>query len=820
MRKLILAGLRAHWRRLLLAALATLLGTTFVTGTLVLGDSLETNTERTIAGNAAKADVAVIADNQLRKINQDMVGRVSALAGVDQVQGLLQGDVTVLGENGRPQRDQPIGFSVTMRTSATQGRLPERDDEVVLAEQTARAVGRGIGDTVVLLDKGRGQRHAVRVTGLVDGAGQGALALRGGIGLTEPAARLMTGEHAYSELYVRGAAPERLRSRVAEAIGAGPYTVQTGREFAERQVAGSGVDPVVLRSALVMFALVAMFVAMFVIHNTFGILVAQRTRELALARCVGCSSRQVFLGVLAESAVVGVLASVLGLALGTGLGYAALSVMAAIGAGLGPSVFTVTPWAALLSLFAGIAATTAAAALPARAATRVPPIAALRVQQEPKEPKLRRSRVVAAAACCALGVLSATAGVLAGGRIYPLALVAVGGLVFFAGVVLAGPALVRVLGGIIGLPFRRFLGLPGRLAVTNALRHPRRAATTVLALIIGITLTTGVSVITRSLESSVSAGVDTAIPADYVVTPPGTDPDVTLPRSVAEELLTEATALTQVREAPVTVSGETAMLSTMAGSIAPSVLRGSLDSFGAGKVALRPERAQELGIDVGGTLVMRIEGREVRAVVAAVVSGKVVPRTFVSPTWFDQLFPGRGDTSLLIGFAPDRPRAETRALVERATDPVPTARIVATSDAKERLESTLNQVTSLVTGLLALAVLISLIGIANTMTLSVLERSRESALLRALGLARGQLRLVLTTEALLFGLVGGLVGLALGTGFGLAAARVINNDVVLAVPYDRLALVLVGAAAAGVVASLVPVWRVGKVPVVAAMAEN
>ncbi|MFC3517314.1 ABC transporter permease [Amycolatopsis halotolerans] len=822
MLKLTLAGLRAHRRRLLLAALATLLGTAFVAGTLVLSDTLRTNTDRTVAGNADKADVAVVADNQLRKLDQAAVDRVAAIASVRQVQGLVIGDITVLDRNGRPVRDQPMGFSVTMRTTAVQGRLPAGDGEAVLAEQTAKTLASGVGDTITLVDHATGEPHSVRVSGLSSVTGQGILALRGGIGFTAPVARQLTGQTGFSEMYVKGGDPQGLKAKVAAAVGSGPYEVFSGQEFAERQAAGSGIDPVVLRSGLVMFALIALFVAMFVIYNTFSILVAQRTRELALARCVGASRGQVFGGVLAESAVVGLGAAVAGLLAGIGAGYLALPVMSAFGTPISPDSFTVTPTTVVLSVLAGLLATVAAALLPAAAATRVPPVAALRFQAEPRPERLNRARAAVAALLCAAGVASTAGGLASNGKTYPLVLVAFGGLLFFAGVILFGPVIVRVFGGMVGLPIRRTLGVPGRLAVANAMRNPKRAATTVLALIIGITLTTGVSVITSSLESSVGVGVGEALPADYVITPPGTDSSVTLPRSIGDSLRGHdgVTEFTRVREAPVAVKGATSMLSTMEGAIAPGVVQGSLDGFGPGQVALRPERASELGVGVGGTVSMTVAGRPVEAKVVALVTGNVVPRTLVVPGWFDELFPRRGDTSLLVGFAPGTAPDASRAVVDEATAAVPTAKIVATTDAKNRLEASLNQVTALITGLLALAVLISLIGIANTMTLSVLERSRESAMLRAFGLTKRHLRLMLTTEAVIFGIVGGIVGVLLGCGFGLAAARVINDDIVLSLPYGRIALILAGAAVAGVVAALLPLRQAAKTSVVEALAAQ
>ncbi|MGA6161796.1 ABC transporter permease [Amycolatopsis magusensis] len=821
MRKLILAGLRAHKRRLAFAVLATLIGTAFVAGTLVLSDTLRTSSDRLVIGNAANVDVAVVATNQLDKLDREALDSISRLPGVESAQGDVSGDVTLLGQDGRPSREQPVGFSVTMRTNITQGRAPATDDEAVLAEQTAAKAGYAIGDSFTVLDKDSGAKRELRVTGIAGVSGQGVLALRGGIGFTEPVARATTGEENFSEIYVRGANPDGLRQQIAQTLGNGPHQVLSGKQFAEEQASGSGLDPAVLRAGLLMFGLVTLLVAMFVIYNTFNILVAQRTRELALSRCVGASRRQVFAGVLAESAAVGLVASIAGVILGIGVAYLALPVMESMGTGISPDAFTVTPLTGVASVVAGLLATVVAAFVPARGATRVPPIAALRIQSEPRIAGIGRTRSVVAVVLCLAGAASAVGGLVSDARQVPLMLVGLGGVLFFAGVVALGPVLVRLLTRVIAIPVRWAFGVPGRLAVANAIRNPKRASITALALIIGITLTTGVSVITRSLESSVDVGVGRAIPVDYMITPPGTNVNETIPRSVGAGLQShrEVSSLVQVREATVGVGGKDAMLSTIVGAD-PAVVKGTLEGMGSGEVALRPERATELDADVGSEVAVSTGGKQIVLTVVALVSGDTVPRMYLSPPTFEELFPGRGDTSLLVKFADDVSQDASRAIVDQATAVVPTARIVATHDAKERLTNTLNQVTTVVTGLLALALLISLVGIANTMTLSVLERSRESAMLRALGLGKRGLRRMLATEALIFGLIGGVIGAVLGTAFGLAAARVINDNIQLSVPYERIGIIILGAAVAGLLAALLPIRRATKTSVVASLAGD
>ncbi|WP_232666184.1 ABC transporter permease [Pseudonocardia sp. TRM90224] len=822
MRRLFLAGMRAYGRRLVLAGVATLIGTAFVAGTLVISDTMRANVERTVVGGASRIDVVVATTNRLTPLTSGDLDRIRAVDGVVSAEGLVMGDVVVLGSNGRPTSEQPVGFSVTTRTDVLAGHAPASDGEVLLAEQTSRALDRPIGSRIEVLDFETGAARQFVVTGLAGVAGQGQLALRGGIGMTVAAAAVTTGQSGFSEIHVRGADPESLRARVGAALGPGPFDVSTGRDHAEAQAASSGLDPAVLGTGLVTFALVALLVAGFVIQNTFKILLDRRTHELALARCMGASRGQVFRAVLAESATVGVIASLLGTATGVAVAYFTLPLIEVGGAALPRSVVTVTPLTLLVSLLAGVVATVAASVGPARAATRVSPVAALRGISAAPVARIASRRVVGGVVLCVLGLLSAVVAVASDGRMYPLGLVGLGGGLFFLGVVLLGPVVVGPIARIVGFPVTRLLGAPGRLAVANAVRNPVRAATTVLALVIGITLTTGVSVITRSLTSSVDEGVSRVVPADYVISPPGSTAASTIPPRVFGALRSapEVQSVTRVREVSATIGDSPVQLSTIEGTLTPTVAAGSTAPLGPGEVALRPERAAELGAEIGDKIRLTVDGEAIVLTVVRLITGEPVPRIVIGPGWFETLFPDRGDSAVLVGFSSDTSPEQSRAVVERATAQDPTVRIVSTYDVRERVAANLGQATAMVGALQALAMIIALIGVANTLTLSVLERTRESATLRALGMSAGGLRTMLCAEALVFGVVAGLVGTVLGTAFGASAARVINDDVVVDVPWDVIAITVVGAGVATILASLLPSRRATRVAVAVALTDE
>src|SRR5690606_34588879 len=319
-----------------------------------------------------------------------------------------------------------------------------------------------------------------------------------------------------------------------------------------------------------------------------------------------------------------------------------------------------------------------------------------------------------------------------------------------------------------------------RLAVANARRSPRRASDTAVALAVGVTLMTGVSVVIDSFSESVAVGVEKAVPVDFMITAPGGGRGEQIPASVVDRLRT-ADGVTEVagqREALVELDGRDASIAHLAvgGPVKEvEVLDGApLDRLGPDELAVGADRAEGFGLRVGDTVQVRAGGDAFELEVGSIVRGEPFPPFSMSEQGYVSRFGDRGYGAVMVNVSPDLAPEEARAVVEEATEEFPTAAITGTDGARTQLEGTLSNFVMIITGLLGLAVLVSLVGIANMMSLSVIERSRESALLRALGLSRRRLGRTLTVEALVLGAVGACTGVLLGVSFGLAAIAVIR----------------------------------------------
>lgn len=836
----VLAGLRAHRLRLALTSLAILLGVAFVSGTFVLTDTIEAGVAQRITADAAKIDVAVrpgaAADpDQPHVLPASALARVRAVAGVADAQGLVRGRVTLLGKDGKavgsvPPRGISIPDGPVNRIVITSGRAPAGAGQAVLDENTAKTRGFRLGDRITVLDPAD-VRHEFTLVGLFEVGVDPELAFAGAVGFTTETALRLTGEQGYREIDVvaePGVTAESLRAAVAAALGPG-YVVRTGAQLAAELAAAVGVNITPLTAGLLLFALVAMFVAGLVIYNTFGILVAQRTRELALLRCIGAGRGQVFGSVLLESALVGLVSSAAGLLAGYGLGAAALAVLAAVDAplpaGVGPSL---APRTIAAGLGAGLLVTVGAAVLPARAATRVAPVAALRTQPEERVFRVGRLRLAgtllllaAGGAVTAAGVLGMTPGQEA------LLVVAGGGTLVFSGVLVIGPALVRPLSAVAGWLPARLGGVPGRLAVRNAWRNPKRAATTTVALTVGVTLMTVVSVVMATAQATFTRQLDERFPVDYQISVQGWAG--TLPRELAPALRErpELAGVAEIRRTRATVGDREQEVGAVTAAALGRMLRpeqpaGSLDRLTPGTVAITERLAERYGLRVGGTLPVHTERQgEVRLRVAAILGDDtpLLPPVVVPEAAFDAYFGTAGPTEIAVIAADGVPADRARQAVEAAARPYPRAVVTSAAELRGEFEEALTMVLMLVAGLLGLSVLISLLGIANTLSLSVHERTRESALLRALGLTRPQLRRMLTVEALVLGLIGALVGVALGIAYGWAATRALaGDDMAFRVPVGQVLLFVALSGLAGVLAAVLPARRAARTAVVDALA--
>ncbi|UBU15215.1 ABC transporter permease [Nonomuraea gerenzanensis] len=821
-----LAGLRAHRLRLLLTSLAIMLGVGFIAGTFVLNDTVEAGFAQRVTADAGKVDVAVLPAKSDGTVPEEVLERVRALPGVTEAQGLIRASAPVLGKHGKVVGNLPTtGLSIVRgpldRSDVVSGTGPGTDDgAAVLDENTAKAQGFRLGDTITVLDHEQ-RRHQFRLVGLIDTGVDQLLAYTGAVGFTPAVAQRMTGAQGYAEIDVAGTVSKQA---VAAAVG-GSYTVKTGAELADDLGAAAGVQTQMLTLGLLLFGVVAMMVAALVIYNTFNILVAQRTREMALLRCIGATRGQVFGSILLESALVGLLASALGLLIGYGLATVTLTVLGALDAPLPTdAAVSLTPVTIATGLAVGLVVTVCAALLPARSATRVPPIAALRSQAEEQTFRAGLARagfaglfLVAGLGATGFGVFGLEPGEAA------LFVVMGGGTLTFLAVLILGPALVRPLSALVGWAPRRLFGVPGRLAVDNSGRNPRRAATTTVALTIGVTLMTLITVVTASTRLTMTVKLDEQFPVDYLLATQ--ERESVIPRSVAGELRgrPELASVATIREVSTTVNGERVDAGTFSGGMEPQASEGSMRGFGPGQVALDDVTVDRLGVRVGDTVAMRTKhaGTVSLKVVAMLDSSEsTLPPVTVAEQAFESYFGAVPDSRVMVAIADGVSPDTARAVVDAAAAPYPAVQVTSSTEVRGQFDETLDMLLMIITGLLGLAVLISLLGIANTLSLSVHERTRESALLRALGLSRPQLRHMLSVEALILGLIGALVGVVLGLVFGWAAMRAMVAGALYSVPVAQVALFVVLSGVAGVLAAVLPARRAARASIVDSLATG
>jgi putative ABC transport system permease protein len=832
--KTTLAGLRAHLLRLILTALAITLGVGFVSGTFVLTDTMRSGFDQQFTASADKVSVAV-----LKKRSDDpaipgaLLTRLTGLPGVQDAQGQIRGDAPLVGRDGKVYGDAPtLGLSIPtgplQRYRLTSGRLPTSDGTVVLDTKTARRNGFGVGGSVKVLDR-QGRPRTFTVSGLMDFGVDQEIGYRGAVGFTPAVATEMTGERGFVEIDLKaasGTSDARLREAVAASAG-GSYDVVTSGRLAKRLSASSGVSPEQIGIFFLAFAIVALFVSALVIYNTFNILIAQRTREMALLRCVGATKAQVFRGVLLESLIVGIVASALGVIAGIGLGTGGAAIFAsADGGSLGP--VTVSPTPVVVGMAAGMLVTLVAALLPARAATRVPPIAALRRQTEgPVKGRAGVVRLIIGGPAALLGLALVGLALASSPSSNAFLLVLAGAMAIFFGVVALSPLIVRWLSALVGWLPARFLGVPGRLARENAGRNPKRAAITTIALTVGVTLMTMFSVALSSTEATASAKLTEQFPVDYQLSTQ-IGGDRLIPRQVAADLRAkpQLAEVIEEREATGRLSGHDLPIGTVTGhslgrSIKPTMVAGSVIDLRPGTVALTETEAKDLGVGIGRRLTLGEGARAFPLEVAAIFTGEApIPSITITERDFDRAFGAKDDTTVAVMAKKGVPSDESRQVVEQATQAYPMVKVASLADVKDQFTKALNQLFVLVGALLGLAIIISLIGIANTLTLSVVERTRESALLRALGLTRRGLRWMLSLEAVIMAVIGALLGVVLGTGFGWAALSANFDGAVLGFPLLRILAFVVIAGLAGLLAAVIPSRRAAKASIVESLAGD
>jgi len=816
-----LSLLRAHVGRLLAASLAIVIGVAFVAATIVVTASLRSSLEVAVAAQARSADVVVTV---VGGEDADLTSQLSRVRAVDGVRAVapMRADYADV--------DWPSGTSLThLQTLPDSPELrlprlisgvwPTATDEVAI-DRTTAARSRLEPGASVTLRPDSGAPVALTVVGLVElpstleAEGQPTvLAAAGDIGA-------WTGIGATELLVLAdpGTTPEQLRDRIAAAVPADSpagLTVRTGAQQAQQELTDFSGGTDVLAGVLFAFAAIALFVAAMVIANTFRVMIAQRARQLALLRCVGATRRQVFASVLFEAALFGGVGSVVGAALGIGVGALAVTVAAGSDTDLPLTELTVPLVGPLAAVAVGVLTTLVAAAVPARSATRVRPVAALRTPAATVGGVVGKGRAAAGAmlgllgfAACAFGASSAS---------YPITVL--GGLISAVGVLLASRVLVTAMLRVLRRPVIAVAGAPGRLADANLARDPRRVATTSTALMVGVTLIATLLVGMASTQATLANQLDASYPVDAEV--------VDTAGRVDDRLLTELAEIPGITRTA-TLSGSTV---TVAGQPRPvlgvddaavQISRGTASDPMSGEVIVPPAVARNNRVSYGDTLQLSTPAvtldLRVRLGTAEVASLLITRADLL------RLDPAPAPKAVWLEAAP---QADAAGVVEDIRETIDTVGSSAILNGTLRLRDAYEQVLGVATlvalGLLTVSVAIAGIGIANTLTLSVIERTKESALLRALGLTRAQLRATLVWEAVQLAMAASLIGIALGTGYGLAGTYSLLSlgpQTVPAVPIGQLLALVVVAMAVAALAALLPARRAARIAPAAALAQE
>ncbi|AGL18596.1 ABC transporter permease [Actinoplanes sp. N902-109] len=831
--------------RLVLSGLAVVLGVMFVAGAFVVTDTLSRSFDTVFADAFSTTDVGISAKPRIAGSDMEgeqveaplpasTVAKVQAVAGVRKAVGLAEADgARVIGSDGKvltssgPPRFGTAWTGESDLVRLREGRGPAAADEIAVNAAVAKAGNLKVGDRVgVLTLEPKREFTLVGVYGY--SGNRDSLGGSQEVAFTEPVAqRLMLGHTGiYSSVRVQaadGVSPGELRDRIATALG-GDYVVRTGEQLAADNAADVQQGLTFFNRILLGFAGVALFVGVFLILNTFSIIVAQRTRELALMRALGANRRQVITSVLVEAVTIGLLAALLGLAAGIGVGYLLATFFSSMVGGLQLAPVGVPPAAVISSFTVGVLVTVVAAVLPALRASRIAPIAAMQDVATPDRPLTAIS--VAGGAVTAAGAATLGVGLFADAGDSTLWLILGGVLVTFIGIALLTPLISRPVVALLGRLFS--WSLPGRLGRLNSGRNPRRTAITAAALMVGIALVTGVTVIMDSAKSSLRTEAGRILHAEIIISgdqngprPPAYDPAV----------LASAAKIPGVRAAAglwsdqVLIDGKRDYVdaTTDVSVLADAFSKSRYATLRDNQILVEAQQAADNGWKVGQTVTVQASrGDPHTYTIVGTYPEDTLPGDIFLPGAATKDFsitqPSFGFVALDPGVSVDQVLPQIKALLADSPE-------VSATDAAAFIDQQAGQLDTIITMiqiLLALAILIAVLGVVNTLALSVLERTRELGLLRAVGLGRAQTMRMVTVEAVVISVFGALLGVAVGAGLGAAVVRALQNDGITetVLPWARMGTYLLLAALVGVIAAVIPAIRAARLNILNAIAHD
>lgn len=847
----------AHKGRMALSAVAVLLSVAFVCGTLVFTDTMNTTFDKLF--QATSADVTVSAGGASDTgettsgtgrppvLPADVVGKVRAVPGAASAQGTVfstsvtvvdhdldklsptSGAPTIVGNwNGNDAR--------TMRI--TSGAAPHGAGQIMVDADTAAKHHLKLGDEIGVISA-VGTHHA-RISGIatftVTNPGAAIFYLD-----TPTAQRTLVGRTGvYTDINVtaaRGVTDAALKKDVSAALGSG-YKVRTAKEVADSNQKDIESFLNVMKYAMLGFAGIAFLVGIFLIINTFSMLVAQRTREIGLMRAIGSSRRQVNRSVLIEALLLGVIGSVLGVGAGVGIAVGLMKLMGSMGMRLSTADLTVAWTTPVAGVALGVLVTVLAAYLPARRAGKVSPMAALRDAGAPADARAGAVRAVIGLVLTGAGTAFLYAASAASDATAGAVWLGIGVFLTLVGFVVVGPLLAAGLVRVLGLVVLRVFGPVGRLAERNALRNPRRTGATGAALMIGLALVACLSVVGSSMVASATDQLDKTVGTDFIVQ--GDNGTLINPQAVRS--IKETPGLARVTEYKIidatlttpdgkSSEGETlnAADPTYAQDVRTKTVAGTLaDAYRPDSMSLPEGFAKDHGVKVGSVVTAAFkDGRTARLTVRAVTSDEAVVdkgAMYVSLATVARHVPAdRMPLDILVFATADKGQQKTAyGALKSALHSQPQYTVRDQTDYKQALKDQIGQLLNMIYGLLALAIIVAVLGVVNTLALSVVERTREIGLMRAIGLSRRQLRRMIRLESLVIAVFGALLGLGLGMGWGATAQKLLALEGlrVLEIPWPTILAVFVGSAFVGLFAALVPAFRAGRMNVLSAIATE
>ena len=792
----------AHKLRLALTAVAIVLGVGLISGTFVYTDTIGKAFDDIFDDAFAGIDIVVSAESELQfgdggVLPEDAVTALSDVDGVESLAPFLQGiGVAVLDE-----KDEPLGgggppqFGTNFDEQASadaggfnlrEGSYPIGPDQVVIDAGLASLGDFQVGDQISIVSPSRPTQEFE----LVGIAGFGDLDSLGGATFAmfelPTIQSLLDREGQLTGASIQVTPGTEVDSVITAIEPLLPENgiVQSGQSAAEEQAGEIQEGLAFFSTFLLAFGFIAVFVGAFLIYNTFQIVVRQRTKELALFRALGATRRQVNRMVLVEAIIVSVFSSVLGIIFGLGIAKALEAGLSAAGFSLPTASLSLQPRTIVVGLAVGIGVTLLAALIPAYKASRVPPMAALREEMAPMRRSLTK-RIAAGAIVSGLGVGIMAVGLFVSLESGPpeIVYVGLGVTIVFFGVFILGPLFARPMAGFIGAPFQRFRGVAGKLARENSMRSPRRTSATAIAVVISVTLVSLVSVFSASIRGTISDILGNDIKADLIISSTNQfDPTATFTPDLADRVEDDPAVadVTRVSVGSALVNDHETFItgaeSDFAEYFPPDSSEGNL-APGLGQVVVDQGTAESNDWQIGDEIEIDFELTGTRAFdIVGVADGDLWSGVILlsRDEWTAQ-YGAEADNQVYIRGAGGT-EDEVKAAIEGYTEDVPTAELQTFAQVQSTAEDQLDGLLNVFLGLLAVTVLIGMLGVTNTMTLSVVERRREIGLLRAIGLGRKPTKRMVRYEAAIVSVFGALLGVGLGIFFGWAILRALADQ--------------------------------------------